>query len=169
MSASLVARVNQRLAQARALLPALAQAEIESSPVGFTALRDACVFHLYCGFYHYLREICQYYGVQPLDAVDSLDAARHLLAQQGKVSAELEELWHLQQQREWLAALIAAYDNCWALPEPPSARGTVRIDVLDLDAPSSPTLPTLGAATLTRAVEQFAAIIERQREATSEY
>lgn len=167
MSASLVARVNQRLAQARALLPALSRAEIES-PLLFTALRDACVFQLYCGFYHYLREICQYYAVKPLDAVDSLATARHLLEQHGKVSAELEELWQLQQQGEWLAALIAAYDNCWTLPEPPSARGAVRIEVVDLDATQS-SLPVLTAATLAGVVEQFTAIIERQRETTSEY
>lgn len=167
MSASLAARVNQRLAQARALLVDLRRAEEGGPPLRQAALRDACVFHCYCGLTHYVREICRYYGIRELAAVDSLPSARTLLAQQGKSSAELNELWQLQQRPDsWLAALVAHYRDCWALPEAAEKRADDRIAVVDLDA--SPPV-ALTAAALAEALDHFGQIIERQRESTTEY
>ena len=168
MSASLVARVNQRLAQARSLLEDLHRAEESDEPVlRQAALRDACVFHVCCGFTHYLREICQYYGIRDLVAVDSLSGARTLLAQQGKASAELDELWQLHQQPEsWLFALLNHYRQCWALPESSEGHHGDRIAVVNLDA-APPVVLT--ADTLSEVVGHLERIIERQREATTEY
>lgn len=168
MSASLAARVNQRLAQARALLIDLRRAEDNGEPMlRRTALRDACAFHCYCGLTQYVREICQYYGIRDLASVDSLTSARTLLAQQGKASAELNELWHWQQRPDsWLAALVDHYKACWALPQADMESQDDRISVVNLDAPAA---LVLTASVLAEGIEQLGRVIERQRESTTEY
>ncbi|MCP8898813.1 DUF6586 family protein [Gilvimarinus xylanilyticus] len=164
MAVSLVSLVNQRLACCRALLQDLPQAR---TPVHSKALLDACVFHLQCGYRHYVRELAKGYGVNYLAAVQDEQSAAKSLAQIDKTPAEIRELCHLAESpSSWLARLKRAWAEFDALPEAFAAPSANAIPVTNLDA--QPSLPLDEQALLT-AVNEFQGLIDRHRESTLEY
>ncbi|UTF60944.1 DUF6586 family protein [Gilvimarinus sp. DA14] len=157
MAVSLVSLVNQRLACCRALLQ---DAPSSRNQVHHKALIDACLFHLMCGYHHYVRELSNTYGVKNLAALEDEATAIQALSQQGKTSAELQELSNLVTSKgSWLYELKGHYQAVWALPEKEQEPGM--IPLANLDAPQ---LGELTLDSLACLCSEFQALIERQRD-----
>lgn len=161
MAVSLVSLVNQRLACCKALLP-----DIESSrtAVHHKALMDACLFHLVCGYQHYVRELGATYGIKNLGLLKDETSLSQALAQQGKTSAEVLELENLSSSpSSWLCELKGHYTAVWALPE--RAPDTGAIPLANLDEPE---LLELTPESLAQICREFQTLVARHRESSLE-
>ena len=82
MANASLSRVNQKLAYARALLK---RASVSGHPTSaaerlqLQALLDAVVFHLACGFHHYLREVAENYRVADVAEINDCSSQKHMV------------------------------------------------------------------------------------------
>lgn len=156
-------RVNQKLAQANALLQQ--SAGISLTKVQRQSLIEAVSFHLVCGYQHYLRELAETYGLKTTLGISSeVDLARALEAA-GKHPAETAELQQLRSGRTWLADLQGFYESLWRSPKPVSQQDDNLISLIDEDATSAaPTLELVG-----QWHSDFVALVRRHRETSAEF
>lgn len=159
--ASLTAQVNRRLASTRVLLAELATSS-ERTPFAEQAILEAGLFHLCCGYTHYLRELCGYYGVSSIAAIDTEVDVRQALERLGKQPAEVTELCQLAQRPDaWLSQLLSSYRACWASDA--NSEHLIQVQRLD-DTP----LVDLSRAHLTQWLDELQATIERHRQSSTE-
>lgn len=160
---SLAAQVNRRLASARVILT-----ELSTSPkrTAFTelALLEAALFQLCCGYTHYLRELCAYYGVTQLEAIDTEAQAQQALQQLGKQPAEVAELCLLAQRPDaWLGQLLSSYRACWQLANRSPSDGLIPVQRLEEGAAGE-----LTQGLLQQWLAELTATIERHRQSSVE-
>lgn len=164
MGVSFVSLVNQRLACAGTLTTDLHRLGERAGPIPARALADGALFHLCCGYRHYLRELCDYYGVGYVGPVTDEHSARDALSQMDKTPAEINELCALAERPDsWLSQMHASFDQCWALPAgaaPPNL-----IAAKDLGRTSA---VAVDAETLTHWLSELRALIERHRDSMVE-
>ncbi|WP_339898669.1 DUF6586 family protein [uncultured Gilvimarinus sp.] len=163
--ASLAAQVNRRIASARVILAELAGAE--RTPFARQALLEAALFHLYCGYNHYLRELCAYYGVKSVASIKSASDAALALKRLDKQPAEMSEISELAARPDsWLSQLAAGYQACWASDSGADAAADNLIQVHHLD---DQVLEALDESLLVQWLAQMQALVERHRQSTTEY
>lgn len=165
--------VNQKLAHARALVRAVSISSIPDNATEHLtqqALLDGAVFHLVCGYQHYLRELAENYRVKNLDSVKDEKTLADVLAELGKESAEVVELALIKDAVDsWLSQLQRYYQQLWALPLDVSDNHNLKSDTL---------IPLVVLDDVTRGVtlqqveaweKSFSTIIARHRETSAEY
>jgi hypothetical protein len=160
---SLAGQVNRRVASARVILVEL-DSRPERGAFAQQALLEAALFQLCCGYTHYLRELCAYYGVSQLEAIDTEAEAQQALQQLGKEPAEVAELCLLAQRPStWLGQLLSSYRACWRLAN--SAGGDELIPVQRLEEGA---VSELTQTLLHQWLAEFTATIERHRQSSLE-
>ncbi len=163
MATTSLSLVNQKLTQARLLLHMAGQAD---DAVEHRALLDGALELLACGYAHYLREIAESYRVQSLPSIRDEQSLLSALADSGKSPSEAQELAQLSSLKgSWVSDLHIARARHWSPPVPARDTKPGLINVVDLDAASSP--PTLD--TLNGWYRAFNDLILRQRETSAEY
>ncbi|WP_052481123.1 DUF6586 family protein [Gilvimarinus agarilyticus] len=163
--ASLAAQVNRRIASVRVILAELSGTE--RTPFAQQALLESGVFHLYCGYTHYLRELCAYYGVKSVATISSAADALEALTRQDKQPAEISEINELAGQPDsWLSQLAANYEACWASESGAEVAADNLIQVHQLDERA---LESLSETLLKQWLGQMQELVERHRQSTTEY
>jgi hypothetical protein len=165
--------VNQKLAHARALVRAASTLSIPGNAaerLTQQALLDGAVFHLVCGYQHYLHELAENYRVKNLSSVKDEKTLSDALAELGKESSEVVELALIQGAADsWLSQLQRYYHQLWALPLDESDNHNIK---------SATLIPLVVLDDVTRSVtlqqvevweKSFSTIITRHRETSAEY
>lgn len=157
-------RVNQKLAQAKALLQ---QDESNLTEVHRQSLIEATGFHLLCAYQHYLRELAETYGLKNAASITSTVDLCKALDTAGKHPAEAEELRALKDGQSWLTDLHSFYDSLWRTPKPTvtQSQDDGLINLVDVD--SAQLNPDLDL--LTQWHGNFVALVKRQRETSAEF
>lgn len=166
--------VNQKLAFTRSLLgaaravgePTNARQRLERQ-----ALLDGAVFHLWCAYLHYLRELADIYAVGAPEAINNEVDLHDALGQLDKSPTEATELQNLAARpHSWLWQLLASHRHCWqgAIETPtPSPRPMgEQIAMVDLDRDKS---PVATPEKLQHWYDELTDLIERHRETSAEY
>lgn len=167
--------VNQKLAHTRVLLriaQGLPGNGGSGSRLQFSALIDGAMFHLICGYRHYLHEIAETYQVKSVANISTNQDLDEALAVLGKSPSEADELRTLLASDSWLVQLQSCYSRLWLMPEATgqsfSALDDGLIKVVSLDAGNnaweSPTL-----ADVINWEKAFNDLVNRHRETSSEY
>ena len=177
MANSSLSLVNQKLAYARATLKEAAFPEggaIATKKLQQQALLDAAVFHLMCGFNHYLREVAETYQVKEVATVNDCASLWAALSAMDKEPAEALELQLLAgDNASWLGQLQRYYQSLWATPKAePEHRGKeeeqenlIAVKVIDVvDETQEVDLEVIQSWAAS-----FSAMVARQRETSSEY
>lgn len=177
MANASLSRVNQKLAYARALLK---KASASSRPTSaaerlqLQAIVDAVVFHLACGFHHYLREVAENYRVADVASINDCASLVAALAAIDKEPAEATELSLLaDDSHSWLGQLQHYYQGLWSAPkDDPEHRDNdavsdnlIVVKILD----GSDQDPGVDLEMLQQWENSFSSLIARQRETSSEY
>ena len=177
MANASLSRVNQKLAYARALLKI---ASVSGHPTSaaerlqLQALMDAVVFHLVCGFHHYLRELAENYRVADVAEINDCSSLVAALAAIDKAPAEATELTLLvDESNSWLGQLQRYYKSVWSVSKDDSEHrdndaesdNLIAVKILegsdqDLD---------VDLEILRQWENAFSSLIARQRETSSEY
>lgn len=164
--------VNQKLAYTRAMLVQLQALPEANAGQRMTsqALLDAGAFHLVCAYNHYLRELAEHYGLNPVADINTENDLQQALMAQGKTPAELHELQELRRQPDsWLNQLHASYSACWRLPgQKPVAHSATRIQALDLEASTAPPMP-MTEERLQHVCQRLEELVSRHRESVTEW
>lgn len=170
MNVTNLARVNQKLAFARASLQAM-RADSAANPLLQQAMAEACCFHLYAAYLAYLKEIGECYQVDEPERIGSVDDLVDRLGAIGKTPAESRELVLLSQgQGSWLYHLICAFHDCLAARQGPlgesnsSGSGGIPLVAVAETGDSRCTMANLSAWQ-----QELGALIDRQRDSMTEY
>lgn len=175
MATSSLSFVNQKLAYARALLKQASEISVPADSgvrLQLQATLDAVVFHLACGFTHYLREVAENYQVKDVEAVHDCSSLQAALAAIDKEPAEAAELSFLYQDTaSWVGQMHSYYKSLWSrAPSGEQKRSQdndslIPVKIIEVsDGVREVDLDTV------RAWERsFTTLISRQRETSSEY
>ncbi len=108
-------RVNQKLAQARALLQVIDESAL--TPLSLNSIQEAVAFHLICAYQHYLCEIAEVYWLKNVAAIRTESDLITAFYAAKKHPAEAEELLVLRTEKNsWLAQLHIYYESLWLVP-----------------------------------------------------
>ncbi|WP_049721949.1 DUF6586 family protein [Gilvimarinus polysaccharolyticus] len=170
--ASLTAQVNRRLASARVILTELA-AVPERPPFAEQALLEAGLFHLRCGYTHYLRELCAYYGVKYVAAINTEAEARKALELLDKQPAELAELRQLAERPDsWVSQVVAGYRSCWvsdsAVAAPEIVAGAAPNNLIPTQRLDDVVQVQLTRSSLAEWLDEAQTLIMRHRQSSTE-
>jgi hypothetical protein len=162
-------RVNQKLAQAKALFDDIDKTALTS--IRLNSRKEAAAFHLICAYYHYLHEIAETYWLKNSTGIQTEAdlIAAFLIAK--KHPAEAEELVGLRKdENSWLGQLHAYYESLWSVPaiapnHTQSDESLVKIVNLD----SSFDLIQVDLTLIASWHENFTALVMRQRETSAEF
>ena len=169
--------VNQKLAYARAMLKkaaALGVSTTAAEKLQLQAMIDAAVFHLMCGFNHYLREVAETYQVKDVAMVNDCASLWAALGVIDKEPAEALELQLLAgDNSSWLGQLQRYYQGLWLAPKADQERrdkeeeqeNLIAVKVID----ASDDDQEVGLEVIQSWEVSFVAMIVRQRETSSEY
>lgn len=166
-------RVNQKLAQVRALLDGVAADPL--SPVHHNSLKEAAAFHLVCAYQHYLREIAETYWLKHSGSIRTeadLSAAFHSAK---KHPVEAEELLALRQNsNSWVAQMHSYYESLWAVPVSISAvvsveqqEDSLMIQAVNIDPGLA--ICEVDIPLILSWQRDFVALVQRQRETSAEF
>ncbi|HSC67978.1 MAG TPA: DUF6586 family protein [Cellvibrio sp.] len=174
MSISHLSLVNQKLAMANSLIANLSTASASSASLQQKALTDAVVFHLAIAVHFYIRELAELQGIKNLSSINSVDDLSAVLKQLDRSSSEVSELANLLHTADtWLNQLVRYYKQLFHSPERPKERKAFglenRIDVVELTEVEDATLFNLTREHLSQWLDNFRALIARQREIGAEY
>lgn len=138
-----------------------------------SAILDAVVFHLMCGYQNYLRELAENYRVVNFSLIDSEASLLSALDLIGKVPSEAVELSNLRHQpSSWLTQLHSYYESLWLASDlgPPVNKASPEnvIPLVSLDEESF-THPRVQLEQVTVWEKAFSELIARQRETSCEY
>lgn len=168
--------VNQKLAYARVLLKQASTSGLAATSMGRLQLQatlDAAVFHLVCGFDHYLREVAENYQVKDVEAIHDCSGLLSALAAIDKEPSEALELALLSQDpASWVGQMEHYYKSLWftARPRKDNRAPQVDSDLIPVKAIPAIDDPREVDLDAVHAWERsFAALIARQRETSSEY
>lgn len=173
MAISYLSLTNQKLAYAQAIIRNLesptAKQKLESC-----ALYDAAVFHLAVALHFYLRELAEHGGIKNLAAINSIEDLVKALQQINRSSAEVAELYRLQgTANNWLHDLTGYYDQVFQSPEKPKEKKSFvqenRIELIELSDTDRQTQLELTPKLLSSWLNEFRALVTRQRETNAEY
>lgn len=116
MSSIYISRTNQKLYFARLHLDQLKAAEQGagwSKHALIDSFTESVLFHLYCAYHSFLREIAEVYRIDP-KGIETLEQLEQALAAQGLETPEVRELQQLQAGDGWLGQMERAYRACWS-------------------------------------------------------
>ncbi|HWV16679.1 MAG TPA: DUF6586 family protein [Cellvibrio sp.] len=170
-------RVNQKLAQARALLTSAGDSPLV--PIHLAALQEAVVFHLVCAYRHYLREIAETYGLKQSAGIATESDLAEAFRLAKKHPAEADELIALRENKgAWLGQLHSYYETLWSVPvlsvatveakiERESEESASIIKLVNIDP--APALVAVDMTLLASWHVEFVALVGRQRETSAEF
>lgn len=168
--------VNQKLGFATAIL-----AQISNTPNRVTgkqallhrALCESILLHLYSAYHFYLRELAENNRIGEPESVTSLNVLMTILDQREKHPSEVAELKNLADQpRTWLGQLLTYYTKVFQSPprqKEKKAFGSDNLIALVELPQDEPDLKELGPDLLSFWINEFKALIARQRETGAEY
>lgn len=162
-------RVNQKLAQAKAVIDSADKAALTS--IQLNSLQEAAAFHLMCGYQHYLREIAETYWLKnsadirtEADLITAFETAK-------KHPVEAEELIALRnEENSWLGQIHSYYKSLWTVPV--ITLSDTQNDDLLIKAVTLESVFDIAEVDLTLIASwhsSFAALVMRQRETSAEF
>lgn len=175
MPVTCLSLVNQKLAYARALLNLALAQDFDGTAKNQLlqrALFDAVVAHLVCAYQHYLRELGESYRIKQLSLIKNERDLIAVFSEQGKTSSEIDELVQLKaDSTSWLSRLFNSFERQSALPNPSvqvaPAKDENLISLFEVNEDSVEVSTSLDD--LAQWLQQFIALIQRQRETSAEY
>lgn len=174
MAISHLSLVNQKLALANSLIANLNGAWEKSTSLERKALADAAVFHLAMAVHFYTRELAELQRIKNLSSINSLENLATALEQMDKSSSEASELLMLLHTTDtWLNQLIGYYKQLFQSPEKPKEKKAFgsesAIEFIELTEVESVAPLQLTPEHLVAWLDNFRALIKRQRETGAEY
>jgi len=167
-------RVNQKLAQVRALLDGVDVNNLTS--VHCNALKEAAAFHLVCAYQHYLREIAETYWLKNVSGIRTESDLSEAFLAAKKHPAEAEELISLRKNtNSWLAQLHRYYDALWVVPvstalatvSEESQENEIIISAVNIDPRFD--ISQVDIPLILAWHTDFLALVKRQRETSAEF
>ena len=169
MSRLSLTRVNQKLAQAKALFDNADVAALTA--IHLNSLKEATTFHLICAYQHYLHEIAETYWIKnsasirnEADLIAAFQAAK-------KHPVEAEELSALRKEESfWLGQLHTYYESLWLVPTvilKDTQDDEFLIKAFNLE--SNFDVAQVDLTLIFSWYESFVALIVRQRETSAEF
>ena len=177
MSISHLSLVNQKLAFANALVTSLSSVTTElttTQKLHQKALTDAVVFHLITALHFYTRELAELQRIKNLSAINSVQDLVVALEQMDGASSEVSELLVLAQtDNAWLNQLTSYYRQLFQSPEKSKERKSFGqenlIEFVELTDAESQAALQLTPKLLALWLDNFRALLARQRETNAEY
>lgn len=169
--------VNQKLAFANSIIASL---ELQPSDLTTTqalqqrALKDSVVFHLATALRFYVRELAELHRVANVRAINSIDDLAAALNGLDKVSPEVSELVEVGHAPDsWLNQLIRYYNQLFDSPEKAKEKKAFgqenTINLIELREVDDVIPIELTIGVLAVWLDNFRALIARQRETSAEY
>lgn len=166
-------RVNQKLAQVRALLDGVDESQL--TPIQQNSLKEAATFHLVCAYQHYLREIGETYGLKNVTSVlTEADLVAAFYAAK-KQPVEANELLALRSNAtSWLEQLHRHYESLWLPPKVNAAivaaeEGEDSNIIAAFNIDPGITVAPVDIALILSWHAEFVALARRQRETSAEF
>ncbi len=174
MGSVYISRTNQKLTFARLHLDQLKGAQ---ESIGWNkhalieSFNESLLFHLDSGYLSFLREIAEIYRLKP-ETVSCLADLQVRLEEKGLEAPEVNEIGQLLGEDRWLGQMQAAYAACWQAQDSEQAKSSHHASVSEIHVVQvNPDYADEQSviAQLELWLENFSALVERQREAMCEW